>query len=504
MKKIRYIYILPFVSLIFLMSACTKDFQEMNTNPNLPVDVPLANHLAGAMVNFDGQFMPISDDNIMLSVNYVGGRWGNPYPVDISTTYQSWTSQDWGGYYSTLNDLNDVIAKATEAKAYNMLAAAMTYRAEITQIATDRWGEMPYSEAGRASEGILRPKYDDQQSIYNEIIKDLKTAADYFKEGHDDEIGTVDPFYQGDAYKWRKLCNSLRLRVAARISFVDEATSKSIIAEVLGNPSDYPISEDINDRAEITYAGDNTWQIGFWYWDNLLLHSGGGERIVNLLKAYNDPRLPRICEPAISDGEYRGTSRVGRSPDFQIEDISYFQRNYYVVNGTTGPDIHYRHSEVCFNKAEFFLRGLYPGGDEAAKQAYEEGVHASMKELSIMVDGTPPIADDAIAAYLASDSTSWSGTTQEKLQKIWKQKYIAMCFMENEPWAEMRRTDTPTDYPAIGSYYPDHNRGPFRCPYPADEELMNSDNAKPYFERQHAGDNLWGGQLWWDKREGVH
>ncbi|HDZ40275.1 MAG TPA: SusD/RagB family nutrient-binding outer membrane lipoprotein [Bacteroidetes bacterium] len=503
MKKI-YKYLLPFVSLIFLLSACTKDFVEMNTDPNAPVDVPLENELAGAMIKFDGGFMPISNNNIMLSVNYVGGRWGNAYPPDISSTYQNWTSENWGGYYTTMTNLNDIIAKATEAEAHNMLAAALTYRAEITQIATDRWGEMPYYEACKASEGVLRPAYDDQETIYSEIIKDLKTAADIFKEGYDDPIGTVDPFYHGDVSKWQKLCNSLRLRVAVRISFVDEATAKSIISEVLGNPTDYPISEDIDDRAEITYAGDNTWGVGFWYWNNLLLHSGPGERIVNILKAYNDPRLPRIAEPAISDGEYRGTSRVGRSQEYEVEDISYFQRNYYVVNGTTGPNIHYRHSEVCFNKAEFFLRGLYPGGDAAAQQAYEEGVYSSMKELSIMVDGTPQIADDVIDAYLASDSTSWSGTTQEKLRKIWIQKYIAMCFMQNEPWAEMRRTDTPTDYPAVGCYYPNHNRGPFRCPYPADEELMNSENSKPYFERQYAGDYLWGAQLWWDKRTGVY
>jgi len=503
MKKIKYLYALLFVALILLVSACTEDFEEMNTNPNLPVSVPLANHFAGTLISFDGGFMPISDNNIMISVNYVGARTGNPYPVDVSNTYQSWTSQDWSGYYTNLIDLNDIIAKATEAKAFNMVAAALTFRAEITQIATDRWGEMPYSEACKAGEGILRPKYDDQPSIYKEIIKDLKTAADYFKAGHKDAIGTVDPFYKGDVKKWQKLCNSLRLRVAVRISFVDETTAKSIISEVLGNPADYPISVNIDDRAEVTYAGDNTWQVAFWYWNNLLLHSGPGSRIVDMLKEYNDPRLERIAAPAISDKQYRGTSRIGRSSKFQINDISYFNTNYYVVNGTTGPNIHLRHSEVLFNKAEFFLRGLYAGGDAAAQKAYEDGVKSSMKELSIMFDKSPQIADDVIATYLTNPLIAWGGTTQEKLKKIWTQKYISMCFMQNEPWAEMRRTDVPLDLPEIGSYYAGHTRGPLRCPYPADEERMNSVNSKTYFERQKAGDYLWGKQLWWDTRTGV-
>jgi hypothetical protein len=507
MKKVKYLYTLTFVALIFLGSACTKDFIEINTNPNLPVSVPLANHLAGAMISFDGANLVISDGAITINTRYVGSM--SVYDPNASNTYQNTTSSDWSNYYANLVDINDIIAKATEAKAYNMVAAALTYRAEMTQIATDRWGEMPYSEAGKAADGIFRPKYDDQPSIYKEIIKDLKTAADYFKAGNTDKIGTVEPFYKGDVKKWQKFCNSLRLRVAIRISNVDEAGAKAIISEVLGNSGDYPITQGIDDRAEITYGGTGSgWEVDYWYWMNLLLHSGPTEYIINMLKNYNDPRLERICSPApgpLASGiiEYRGGTEIGRSPDFTVPQMSYFNKNYYVVNGTTGPNIHLRHSEVCFNKAEFFLRGLYTGGDAAAKIAYEDGIKASMKELSIMADGTPQITDAVIATYLSNPLTAWAGTTQEKLVKIWNQKWIAMCFMENEPWAEMRRTDVPNFGIARGSYYSGHNRGPFRLPYPAEEERMNSVNSKTYFERQKAGDYLWGGQLWWDKRTGV-
>ena len=76
--------------------------------------------------------------------------------------------------------------------------------------------------------------------------------------------------------------------------------------------------------------------------------------------------------------------------------------------------------------------------------------------------------------------------------------------MENEPWAEMRRTDVPEFGVAYGSAYDGHNRPPFRLPYPSDEELMNSENSAPYFEIQYANDYLWGGQMWWDTRTGVN
>jgi hypothetical protein len=141
---------------------------------------------------------------------------------------------------------------------------------------------------------------------------------------------------------------------------------------------------------------------------------------------------------------------------------------------------------------------LFNGGDADAKTAYDEGVYSSMKEMSIMMDGTPQIADDVIATYLTNPATSWSGTDDEKLEKLWNQKYLAMTFMAYEPWAEMRRTDTPLCEPELGSYYDGHNRGPFRLPYPSDEE-----NSKEYFEKQLAGDYSWGGQMWWDTRTGV-
>ena len=142
----------------------------------------------------------------------------------------------------------------------------------------------------------------------------------------------------------------------------------------------------------------------------------------------------------------------------------------------------------------------------------KDGIYASMKEMSIMgpasprliQTATPVITDAEIATYIADEPfATWGGTTDEKLEKIWTQKWLAMCFMQNEPWAEMRRTDTPNWGIARNSYYDGHNRDPFRLPYPADEELMNSENSATYFERMYEGDYLWGEQLWWDKRTGV-
>ena len=89
----------------------------------------------------------LHDGQITISTRYVGGRWGAAYDPNVTNTFADMTSSDWTGYYNGLKNLNNIIEKATEAEAYNMVAAALTFRAEMTQIAVDTWGEMPYSEA---------------------------------------------------------------------------------------------------------------------------------------------------------------------------------------------------------------------------------------------------------------------------------------------------------------------------------------------------------------------
>ena len=72
--------------LILVMTACTENFEELNTNPNLPTEVPLANHLAGTIIDFDRGNMQISDGAITINTRYVAGRWGSAYDPDNKNT----------------------------------------------------------------------------------------------------------------------------------------------------------------------------------------------------------------------------------------------------------------------------------------------------------------------------------------------------------------------------------------------------------------------------------
>ncbi len=87
-------------------------------------------------------------------------------------------------------------------------------------------------------------------------------------------------------------------------------------------------------------------------------------------------------------------------------------------------------AEYNFIRAEAALMGA-PG---SAQAFYTAGITAAMQEVG--VDAA------SIATYLAANGTL-SGTTQQQLQQIITEKYIAMFGVSVEPWSDWRRTGYP-------------------------------------------------------------
>jgi hypothetical protein len=154
-----------------------------------------------------------------------------------------------------------------------------------------------------------------------------------------------------------------------------------------------------------------------------------------------------------------------------------------------------RYPEVCFIKAEAYLRGLAPGGTTAARAAYEEGIIASCLEHDV----TPA----NITAYMNDPNVEWDSSGDwgyTNLQKIYYQKWISLFKQGHEAWAETRRTDIPLLSAAPGSVllYPGHTRPPFRWPYPVSEYNLNHAEVKKW--DSGTIDRFWGSKMWWDTR----
>lgn len=493
MKKISIVRLLFLTSLIsILVYGCTKKFDSINVNPNSPTKVPASNVLgagirASASVLFGER----------LDIYYTGSYAGQTaaiflgdyeYRVDINNSM--WTSM-----YSAMTDLVSAADIAKSEDNTNLYAAAITLKAYDGQKTTDMWGSIPYTEAFHLKDSsILYPKYDDQKTVYLAILSELKEAADIFKSGGKGAIGVGDLLFKGDVSKWQKFCNSLRLRVAMRISNVDPTDAKPVISEILADPSSYPVMTSNSDNAYLNFPGV-TPDIEYWY-QRLGTTTGlytdqyrMNDVLISALKVNNDPRLSvyaRLDNNGGYNGYKFGTNQLS-DPANNANNVSGIGARF--ANNPAGFSPFMNSAEVSFLEAEAYERGLVSGDAQAA---YQNGITLSCTE-----NGIDP---GTIATFLAQPGVAWSSGTSTNLEKIYMQKWISLFKQEEEAWSEERRTDVPLITNIAVIYQASHNRPPFRLAYPDEEKTLNTNFPTSVVET----DIFWGTQVWWDTRTGVH
>ena len=408
---------------------------------------------------------------------------------------------------------------------------------------------LPILECEEAANDIDQPKYDTQKDIYYTIFEELKDAVSKLDESAANNVGSYDLIYGGDATKWKKFANSIRLRMAVRISDVDAAKAKTEAAAAI---SAGVFSSDA-DAAFLTQGEDKFAQNPIYYhkgssvlhmstaYKRLVEGIGGqawptaADREANknitevILTAKNtpavvDPRAPIHFEPAgiiespatpSMNGNWDGTdpghvaSGVGAAMDNGqfVSDFSKIGPWYYETIDRKYPL--FKYSELCFLKAIAIELGLASGD---AKTEYEAGVRSSMTEL-----GVP---ENKIANYLASTSPNYYGTTAKyddvtgtnntPMDKILTQKYIAQ-FQECsfETWADHRQFHKPTLMPFASVSSSVFNMNPSdqanntpnayikRIYYPSSEYTVNEANVKEA-EKRMGGSNSIQNNLWWD------
>jgi hypothetical protein len=487
-----------------LYTGCTGSFDEVNTDPDRPSSVYTENVLAytiwGSATYFhDRWFMldePAAFAGYVAKMSYIDE---SRYQFRPGIQDNSWIYV----YRNMLNNLRSIQSRSEEGTNINL--AAKTLEVNVMQTATDRWRDIPYSDAVRYAEGVLNPKYDRQEDIYPALIALAKEVGDSFADGGgSDDISTGDLLYGGDTDKWRRWANSLRLRMAIRLSGVDATLAKQHVEEILSNPSRYPLIDSNESNAFFWWDGDDanyyepiadayrTRQVEFCAPDLLVDHM--------LLR--KDPRIgiyftptPASQNPADTSGDYTDGTPVyrgyiiGAISDAVASRYSVWGERYGIDLGGFSP--FYRTAEVWFHIAEAALLGWNTGGI-TAEEAYTNGVTLSMEENEVAA------AD--ITAYLEGDG-KFDGT----IDKVWYEEWVAMFKQGMEGWSLYRRTGVPTNnYPAPGRavIHQNHNTPPFRSPYPDRERNLNRENNAPF--NAEVVDDFWGKQMWWDTRTGVN
>ncbi|TAM97902.1 MAG: SusD/RagB family nutrient-binding outer membrane lipoprotein [Chitinophagaceae bacterium] len=490
MKNIFKLRFIAAFIILILSGSCTKDFIKINTNPNSPTSVPASNVLGQGIISTAGSLFNTKMDLYYagsysgMSASLGAGNGDYEFRVDINN---SW----WSRLYSCMNDFVSADSLASKEGNTILEAVALTMKAYTAQTTTDMFGAIPYSEAFETSKGIIYPKYDSQQDVYKAILSELKTAADIFNNGQG-EIGEGDFIFHGDVSKWRKFCNSIRLRAAMRISNVDPETAKSVVTEILGNPANYPVMASNDDNAYLYYPGGSfkdLWnsdsQVGneTWGWYRL------NDVLISTLKMFNDPRLPVYALPNIW-GIYNGYKFGPAQRSDTMNNSNNLSRiGDRFANDPQGFSPFMNCAEVYFMLAEAYERNLASGD---AQEAYENGIKASMEENGVNTSG--------INQFLAEPGIAWNTGTTSNLDKIYLQEWVSLFKHSLEAWCVARRTDVPLMTNISQDYAGKHNRPPFRFPYPNSEITLNVHFPKDV----NSVDIFWGDQLWWDTRKNVH
>ncbi|MEO9967044.1 MAG: RagB/SusD family nutrient uptake outer membrane protein [Reichenbachiella sp.] len=472
--KINNIYksILAFgVVTMLSVTSCTDNFEEINENPYGVSNEALTqdfNHLGGRIVQATQNIYSVTPAWLtQLQQNLIGDVFSGymtpptPFAGGVNNMnyalVNGWNGFPWSTAYQSVMFPLSVMDETAGEEFPQFSAWGKIIRVEAMHRVTDIYGPIIYSNFGQNP-----ALYDSQEDVYKAFVSDLDEAITTLKN-YTDFAGFTkfDLVYGGDVTKWIQFANSLKLRLAIRISEADATYAKTVgesaLADAAGliadNEGNFTLSESVGDHPL------NTINNG---WGDIRMSA----EMESILSGYEDPRMAAYFEPATDaslgiEGQYKGI-RMG---------VELTSKDVYVSHSplTTFGGIQLMTSaEVAFLKAEAALRGWTGAGDAQAN--YETGVTLSMTQhgastgaiTAYLADNTKtpaPFVDavnsdnDVLAGdpNLSTITIAWDAAAdfETSLERIITQKWIAMYPDGQEAWSEFRRTGYPKVFPVV-------------------------------------------------------
>jgi hypothetical protein len=505
-------YTLTLLLSISLLSSCDKGFTELNTNKVDPTSLAPSMVLNKAIINtnyLDG-FGTLG----MLTYNFgIVQQVVTPYGSSLSgANYDQVNNGNtplvWQNFYR--NVLKQLVAVLDQTKSVpaqsNIYNASRIWKAYVFMILTDTYGDIPYTQAGQGyTQEIITPKYDAQQDIYKDILKELDEASAALTTTQ--AAVTTDILYGGDVAKWKKLGYSFMLRAAMRLTKVDPAMAETYVKKAVTGG----VLQANSDNSVLRHTS--------LYNNYIANHLGAREKtnfylaapFVDYLKANSDPRLPVFAlryvgakggqeqvparstsDPAVQVGMPIGYNDVSIATTFAANNVvslwDYSQVNLNTVLKLDAPEFHITYAQTSLLLAEAAFRGWVTG---SPADYYTKGIRANLEQ---MASYGATIPEATIKTYLDAHPL----TAGKELDLINTQYWVASFLDGTEAWANFRRSGFPTlkKNPYPGSEV----KGDFirRLPYPDSEIVVNSGNLNEAITRQ--GPNTLDTRIWWDKK----
>ena len=392
------------------------------------------------------------------------------------------------------------IARVTKSEG-PVYAWALILRAQSFMRLTDMYGPLPIG--ADATDGNA---YSSQEDVYKSLIADLNKATDIIKplvaanenmtiaDGH-------DKVYQGKMAKWLKYANSLKLRIAIRIRYVEPTLAKQLGEQAV---QDGVITSN-DDNCAIAYTPNGQYKTSVEWRD-----SRACAHLESYLTGYNDPRLTKFFKPTEEAGS---RSIIGCRAAAKIGNKTTAGKAYSAANiKIDSKGVWLTASEMAFCRAEGVLAGWSNMGG-TAKSLYEEGVKLSFEQwgagdaTTYLANNTlteanyvDPISDYGGNVNAVSDITiKWddSASDEKKMERLITQKGIAMFPNGQEGWSEIRRTGYPKVFPLAQST--DYSiQVANRIPFDIDEATNNKANYIKAVQMLKGNDD-YATKMWWQR-----
>ncbi len=506
MKKIiKYCFII--FSLIVV--SCDKGFDELNINKTAATTVNPAFVLNNAVINasFVNSIL-ILEVGIVQQI--VTPNSGVLTGANFNQDNRDATNQNWVRYYrSVIRYTTDVINQTKDLpNRSNLRNMARILQAYAYMVLTDSYGEIPYSEAGKGYiDQVTLPKYDTQQSIYTDIIKELTEASAALDATK--TIESADVLFGGDVAKWRKFGNSILLRAGMRLSKVDVTLAQATVQKAIAGGVITSNADNVFIRHDANYTNS----CGQWLNSTEAANNYIAKPFLDFLKNSNDPRLKAIANRFVGakSGPEQTAARSSTDPAIQIgmpighdnntvvaaakadglaSFYDYSQIDRFRIGKNTAPMFLVSFGQTSLLLAEAIQRGWATG---SAADAFKAGIRAHMEQCATY-DAGSAVPAAAIDTYLAANPYD----ATKGLEQINTQYWIASFYNGPEAFANFRRSGFPklTPNPFPGKAI----KGDFirRLTYPNSEISVNSTNVKEAIARQGADDL--DTRVWWDKQ----
>lgn len=551
-KQIKNILPLWGITAMVGMTACTSDFEGINTDPNgmevsqVKVTSRFNQPIVGIYNNYQNrnyEYQLQQNLNADMYSGYMGT--GTAFNGNSNnSTYsmmEGWNGEAFkDGMLYVMKPISEIL-KSTEAKDYTAIAKII--RVMGMHRVADIYGAMPYT---KAMQGGASVPYDNLETLYTTFLTELGEAVSDLTafvdggEGVANRLTSFDLVCRADHKQWIRFANTLRLRLAVRLAVVKPDLAKSTAEAAVshkygvlmaGNPNVEVIDPTLQNPLNEIVVSYNDMR--------------AGASMVCMLKGYDDPRLSIYITPVgwfkidgkaqdivnnsgkelgkigqyigirqgtiVDKNVYQVYSSVNLSTQTKLADYS--GNNTQLSNHLPWMKV----AEAYFLRAEGALRGWNMGG--SAKDLYEQGIKASFDEYAIpateytkYLENNTGVCADFDDPHNTANSikgidkctVKWNdgASNEEKLHKIINQKWIAMYPEGQEAWSEFRRTGYPKIFPVANNLSSGEwaiPAGEFikRLPYPKNDRDTNAEEVEKAVALLNGPDSP-ATRIWWD------